>query len=168
MASSNAPEAPDAESSSDEYEEYDDSLHLSDFWNELVNAHLTEDPLDAWLRRFPEGRADPTANKYREYWRVHVPRLLAPGRGSCSSLQPDPDPARVRQLLLEPLEAFICGTRETQEVWARLAQGDTPPALCGRTFAYGDPCSSCRDCGQDATCVMCSDCFQASEHKNHR
>ena len=26
----------------------------------------------------------------------------------------------------------------------------------------------CRDCGQDATCVLCVDCFTASEHKNHR
>ena len=25
----------------------------------------------------------------------------------------------------------------------------------------------CRDCGQDDTCVMCSDCFVESEHKNH-
>ena len=25
-----------------------------------------------------------------------------------------------------------------------------------------------RDCGQDATCVLCVDCFTNSEHKNHR
>ena len=25
-----------------------------------------------------------------------------------------------------------------------------------------------RDCGQDATCVLCVDCFTQSEHKNHR
>ena len=25
-----------------------------------------------------------------------------------------------------------------------------------------------RDCGQDATCVLCVECFTASEHKKHR
>ena len=31
----------------------------------------------------------------------------------------------------------------------------------------GLPVYGCRDCGQDATCVMCAECFNVSEHKNH-
>ena len=39
-----------------------------------------------------------------------------------------------------------------------IAQISTPPGL---------PVYGCRDCGQDATCVMCAECFNVSEHKNH-
>ena len=28
--------------------------------------------------------------------------------------------------------------------------------------------TSFRDCGQDATCVLCVDCFTQSEHRHHR
>ena len=31
-----------------------------------------------------------------------------------------------------------------------------------------ETCYSCRDCGQDATCVLCVQCFTKSEHNKHR
>lgn len=42
------------------------------------------------------------------------------------------------------------------------------PSLCGRVFKVGEPTYSCRDCGMDPTCVLCSNCFKNSGHKNHR
>lgn len=42
------------------------------------------------------------------------------------------------------------------------------PSLCGRVFKVGEPTYSCRDCGMDPTCVLCSQCFKKSGHKNHR
>ena len=39
--------------------------------------------------------------------------------------------------------------------------------ICGKIFRNGDFTYSCRDCGLDPTCVMCSDCFNRSGHVNH-
>ena len=44
----------------------------------------------------------------------------------------------------------------------------TPAALCGKVFRMGEATYSCRDCGQDGTCVLCRDCFKASAHQQHR
>ena len=33
---------------------------------------------------------------------------------------------------------------------------------------FAETCYNCRDCGQDATCVLCVQCFTKSEHKQHR
>lgn len=39
---------------------------------------------------------------------------------------------------------------------------------CGRMFRYGEPTYCCRECATDATCVLCHDCFNNSEHRNHK
>ena len=36
------------------------------------------------------------------------------------------------------------------------------------SFPLAETCYNCRDCGQDATCVLCVQCFTKSEHKQHR
>ncbi len=70
---------------------------------------------------------------------------------------------------MSPLDSFICGGASlTSSVFATLSENDTPPALCGKTFQLGEPVYSCRECSQDGTCVMCSDCFGASAHRRHR
>ena len=48
-----------------------------------------------------------------------------------------------------------------------LAANDAPPPICGKPIPQGQALYGCRDCGQDDTCVMCSDCFNVSAHKNH-
>ena len=48
-----------------------------------------------------------------------------------------------------------------------LAANDSPPSVCGKAIQAGLALYGCRDCGQDETCVMCSECFNVSEHKNH-
>ena len=108
-------------------------------------------------------------NIYREYWRVWVPLLLAPRHGTSSVDQlSEIEEERLNSILLKPLEQFICGSEDVEEVWARLKQADTKADVCGKVFKSGETCYNCKDCGQDATCVLCVDCFTHSEHKNHR
>ena len=75
---------------------------------------------------------------------------------------------KLKAILLKPLEQMICGGEDVETVWERLRQADTQPDVCGKVFKAGETCYNCKDCGQDATCVLCVDCFTQSEHKNHR
>lgn len=43
----------------------------------------------------------------------------------------------------------------------------TQSGPCGYVFQRGDIAWNCRTCQHDATCVICDDCFQASDHTNH-
>ncbi|KAJ3275846.1 hypothetical protein HDV01_006712 [Terramyces sp. JEL0728] len=43
----------------------------------------------------------------------------------------------------------------------------TGSAACGKVFKKGDGIYRCIDCGFDETCVMCVECFKASDHENH-
>ena len=98
-----------------------------------------------------------------------VPLLLAPRHGSTSVDQPSPaEEDRIRAVLLEPLERFICGGAEVEKMLSGLQAEDCPPAVCGKVFQPGETCYNCRDCGQDHTCVLCVECFTASEHRHHR
>jgi len=38
---------------------------------------------------------------------------------------------------------------------------------CGHNFHAGEPCYLCKTCAVDDTCVMCSKCFEASDHAGH-
>ncbi|KAI8970349.1 hypothetical protein BDF20DRAFT_907693 [Mycotypha africana] len=38
---------------------------------------------------------------------------------------------------------------------------------CGHLFKKGESVYRCRNCGHDDTCVMCSDCFHATNHDGH-
>ena len=95
--------------------------------------------------------------------------------------------SRVKSVLFDSLEQFIAGQEDAQSVFNRLTESDTPPSVCGHVFKPGgnslltsdehgnyslflraETCYNCRDCGQDATCVLCVQCFTKSEHKQHR
>ncbi len=117
------------------------------------------------------------SNYFFDYWRIVVPRVLAPAKNSTSLSRVRADgtsaSARMEEAvqtkLLRPLESFISGGVGLEaEFFGGLAADDVPPTLCGRMFRHGEAVYSCRDCGQDATCVMCADCFGASEHRRHR
>eukprot|EP01135_Chromosphaera_perkinsii_P001327 Nk52_evm54s164 gene=Nk52_evmTU54s164 len=43
----------------------------------------------------------------------------------------------------------------------------TMSQVCGHVFSKGEPTYQCIDCGMDATCVLCSECFQNGPHKSH-
>ena len=84
-------------------------------------------------------------NMYREYWRVWVPLLLAPRHGTTSvDMLTGREEDRVRSVLLQPLEQFICGQAEVGPVWRQLSECDAPPAVCGHVFRHGETCYNCK------------------------
>ena len=129
------------------------------------------DPFEQWIADAELGEtADKERdNVFRDYWRIQVPRILSSSYGRNSINQTFDEPY-VKHSLIDPLDAFICGTKHGYDsVYDALAAKDTgKPAMCGHVFSPAEACYSCRDCGQDHTCVMCSECFQNSEHQNHR
>jgi E3 ubiquitin-protein ligase UBR2 len=48
-----------------------------------------------------------------------------------------------------------------------LAAAKPPATVCGKVLDDGDAVFSCVDCGADPTCIMCSACFENSEHRFH-
>jgi len=155
----------------EDWEYYDDNNVLTDFWQVFVNEERDfAKPLDVWLRHFTKPYANEFGwNLYREYWRVWVPLLLAPRHGTTSVDQmTEQEEARVQRVLIDSLEQFICGKEDVYNVFKNLTAEDIPDAVCGHVFKPGETCYNCKDCGQDATCVLCVECFTHSEHKNHR
>jgi len=155
----------------EDWEYYDDNSVLTDFWQAFVTEEREfSKPLDIWLKHFTKPFANDYGwNLYREYWRVWVPMLLAPRHGTTSVDQmTEYEENRVQAVLIDTLEQFICGSENVSAVFQSLAANDAPSAVCGHVFKSGETCYNCRDCGQDATCVLCVECFTHSEHKNHR
>ena len=69
-------------------------------------------PTALWLRLFD--RPDEAFEKFKEFWRVAVPRLLAPTKGK-TSLDQTFDERAVKRVLLDTLEAYICGGEGREE-----------------------------------------------------
>ncbi|XP_076464873.1 E3 ubiquitin-protein ligase UBR2-like isoform X2 [Babylonia areolata] len=69
--------------------------------------------------------------------------------------------------LFHPLEKFLCGGEPALR-FQELKDLDAPSQICGNVFRPGEPTYSCRDCANDPTCVLCINCFQRSQHKNHK
>lgn len=40
-------------------------------------------------------------------------------------------------------------------------------AICGHVFVKGEQVYRCKTCSLDDTCVLCVDCFKASNHSGH-
>ncbi len=73
------------------------------------------------------------------------------------------------EALIRPLEAFVFEQSTLDEFVENFEKcNEQIPTKCGRVFRNGEPHYSCRECSTDPTCVLCAECFQASEHKNHR
>lgn len=100
---------------------------------------------------------------------MQVPKLFSPSP-SMDTLYPlsHVDDKEIHDLLIAPLERFLCCDSDTEKVFKQLAEKNDPPAVCGKLFKVGEPTYSCRDCGLDLTCVLCVDCFKNSDHQNHR
>ncbi|THH31562.1 hypothetical protein EUX98_g2617 [Antrodiella citrinella] len=43
----------------------------------------------------------------------------------------------------------------------------TPGRPCGHIFKKGESCFRCKDCALDDSCVLCSKCFEATDHSDH-
>ena len=99
-------------SDDEDWEYYDDSTTLTDLWQHLKDESLEDDPLDFWLKQ-PLNDLELSVH---DYWRLKVPLVLAPGFGYTSVDQPVCQ-EKVRNSLINPLEAFICGSACPREVF---------------------------------------------------
>ncbi|KAI0782190.1 hypothetical protein C8Q75DRAFT_727881 [Abortiporus biennis] len=43
----------------------------------------------------------------------------------------------------------------------------TPGRPCGHIFKKGESCFRCKECALDDSCVLCSQCFEATDHSDH-
>jgi len=178
-------EAPDDEGVGD-WEYYDANSALSTFWQAMVDAaagsgdngslpfseaaeQRDDTLLNLLLKDFETQRLDNLQElpAIIDYWRVVVPKLLAPtaGRNSINQRWKELD---IATQLIWPLEAFIAGNLKPDDVFKELSESDVQPIVCGHVFQPFETCYLCKDCGLDETCVMCSLCFQNSEHVKHR
>ncbi|XP_043223453.1 E3 ubiquitin-protein ligase UBR2-like [Amphibalanus amphitrite] len=122
------------------------------------------DAVAIWEAKFKKDTL--VGRDFREYWKLHVPTIYAPDE-STNFLHISYDDDSAQKLLFDTLKQFIC-IDNPAEVLKHLKELTTPAALCGKVFRMGEATYSCRDCGQDSTCVLCRDCFAASAHQQHR
>ena len=110
-----------------------------------------------------------SSHHFREWWRVHVPKIFQP-TPQMQYLFPlqHVDENDVNEMLIAPLERFLCNDIGPEKVFKNLAEKNDPPSMCGKMFKVGEPHYSCRDCGHDPTCVLCVECFKNSKHQNCR
>lgn len=117
-----------------------------------------------WMEKFKKGVLSCT--HFKEHWRVWVPKIFSPEPNN-SCLDWSFDEEKAQKVLFDTLEEFICNG-DPQVVLKNLSQLDNPPSVCGRVFKMGEPTYNCRECGMDATCVLCVDCFKKSVHRHHK
>uniref|UniRef100_A0A0A9XCN8 E3 ubiquitin-protein ligase n=1 Tax=Lygus hesperus TaxID=30085 RepID=A0A0A9XCN8_LYGHE len=117
-----------------------------------------------WTRLLKEGRL--SSSDFREHWRVLVPQYF-----TIQVAEPFTDwsfkDSTVDEVLIGCLEEFIC-QGDKNVIYNHLFNTDYPPSVCGKVFKMGEPTYNCRECGMDATCVLCVSCFKQSDHKNHK
>ena len=115
---------------------------------------LSNEPSDEAIR---QQHCDNVMNMLLRYWSTSVPEVFRPNGAALSHVYNEQD---CIEKLIRPLEWYITGQLEPQELWEKLKHICPPPELCGKVFKGGEPVYSCRDCGMDGTCVLCVDCFK--------
>ena len=100
------------------------------------------------------------------YWLNNVSKLI-------NAADPNFDVETIDQLLQQEVitlvEVFVFGDQKMEKFVEEFEKGSQQkPTKCGGVFRSGDPHYSCRECSTDQTCVLCAECFQASEHKMHK
>lgn len=99
-----------------------------------------------------------------KHWQLYVPLCFNVSDNPVKNLiETD-----VEKILLKPLAVFVCNSQDTEKALTKLNELDEPPQLCGKVFKSGEPSYFCRDCGSDPTCVLCSNCFRRSKHREHK
>ncbi|KAG9039114.1 hypothetical protein FRB95_012825 [Tulasnella sp. JGI-2019a] len=66
-----------------------------------------------------------------------------------------------------PLTGLLSDAQKAAYPNADADEAPNPGKPCGRIFNKGDSCYRCRDCAIDDSCVLCSQCFHASDHTGH-
>ncbi len=100
----------DAAGEDDEWVYYDQEL--SDFWAALHSSYYDLDPVDTWLSSAADAEDE---DLFLEFWRLAVPRLLAPTAGRTSAEPQNWDEMKIEQALIASLEAYICGGRAKEK-----------------------------------------------------
>ncbi len=100
----------------------------------------------------------------RNHWKTYVPICFNVSDNPIKNLIE----TETQRILLEPLAVFICNDQNSEKVLADLNNLEDPPQLCGKVFKAGEPSYFCRECGSDPTCVLCSNCFRRSKHREHK
>ncbi|XP_043205859.1 E3 ubiquitin-protein ligase UBR2-like [Amphibalanus amphitrite] len=127
----------------------------------MAEADYLATPVQEWAQLFE--RQALTTELIREFWKESVPRLTVPPPAAPVEEQTAFEDQRHR-LLLRPLSRFLLGDDAVDG-----EESAPPPSqVCGKVFNNGDPTYSCRDCAQDPTCVLCTECFRQSVHRYHR
>ncbi|XP_054719736.1 E3 ubiquitin-protein ligase UBR2-like [Uloborus diversus] len=108
-----------------------------------------------------------SSSDFKQFWAKNVPVIYSPTL-DCDCLNLTYDEEKANKVLFEPLEQFVCGSKDPSQVFEYLKSLSETPSLCGKVFKAGEPTYSCRDCGLDQTCVLCVDCFRNSAHRLHR
>ena len=96
----------------EDWEYYDDSTTLSDLWQYLRNECLEDDPVSFWLKT----PIKDIQEAIHDYWRLKVPLLMAPTFGHTSVDEPV-KAEDIKNSLIHPLEAYICGTSNTRDAF---------------------------------------------------
>jgi len=99
-----------------------------------------------------------------EHWKQYVPQCYV----YYNQLTKGVHEQQVQEILIRPLDIFLYGTIDTEEAIKTIRSFNKRPTVCGRLFKSEEPTYFCRDCCVDPTCVLCTDCFVQSEHRNHR
>lgn len=75
----------------------------------------------------------------------------------------------VLDLLLDPVLFGELGkTKVLESAKATASAAPAPGGCCGYIFKAGDFTFHCVDCSADSSCVMCSTCFENSNHEGHQ
>ncbi|CAJ0578381.1 unnamed protein product, partial [Mesorhabditis spiculigera] len=108
------------------------------------------------------------------HWQNHCPKLYTPNPDSPWELSIDEQ--AINSAIFRPLAAAYVQNIETATASllplneeAGTSPADRQPGqICGHVFKCGEATYSCKECAQDATCVLCRNCFNKSIHKAHK
>ncbi|KAI9059537.1 hypothetical protein FKP32DRAFT_1596096 [Trametes sanguinea] len=92
-------------------------------------------------------RAEILAELYDAFWGPYA-HLFLPNSNSSLPLH----------ATLSEVQASVGQLKEPQVV---------PGRPCGHIFKKGESCFRCKDCALDDSCVLCSRCFEATDHTDH-
>ncbi|KAH9891170.1 hypothetical protein C8Q73DRAFT_703209 [Cubamyces lactineus] len=95
----------------------------------------------------PATRAEILAELYDAFWGPYA-HLFLPNSNSSLPLH----------ATLSEVQASVGQFKEPQVV---------PGRPCGHIFKKGESCFRCKDCALDDSCVLCSRCFEATDHTDH-
>ncbi|UJR10060.1 hypothetical protein I4U23_014282 [Adineta vaga] len=99
-----------------------------------------------------------------EHWKTFVPQCYVYHTQLIKGIIEQ----RTQEILFRPLDIYLYGTLNTDEAIEKIRSFNKQSTVCGHLFKAEEPTYFCRDCCIDPTCVLCTDCFLQSEHRNHR